>query len=236
VRSAPAPSSISPELPFKYVGGDPSLDLVNTVDWTSRGLEQDRIPDYDRLTRWAEGAGVITASVGERLRRAAAARPREAEVAHAAGARLRWVLQRLFTAVAARDPSGAALEDFNDLLAEALRRLRLAPSSENRRQLAWTWRGMGEDLESLLWPVIWSAASLLASDEVVQVHVCAGPDCGWLYVDRSRNRLRRWCEMETCGTREKSRRRHRRRTESRGRRVPAPAARVRGTPAKGVRK
>ena len=27
------------------------------------------------------------------------------------------------------------------------------------------------------------------------------------YVDRSRNGLRRWCQMRTCGTREKSRRR-----------------------------
>ncbi|MEO8561896.1 MAG: CGNR zinc finger domain-containing protein [bacterium] len=34
-----------------------------------------------------------------------------------------------------------------------------------------------------------------------------GADCGWLYVDRSRNGLRRWCQMEVCGTREKSRKR-----------------------------
>ncbi len=34
-----------------------------------------------------------------------------------------------------------------------------------------------------------------------------GDDCGWMYVDRSRNGLRRWCQMRTCGTREKSRRR-----------------------------
>jgi predicted RNA-binding Zn ribbon-like protein len=31
-----------------------------------------------------------------------------------------------------------------------------------------------------------------------------------MYVDRSRNGLRRWCQMETCGTREKSRRRYQR--------------------------
>ncbi|HEV2853834.1 MAG TPA: CGNR zinc finger domain-containing protein [Thermoanaerobaculia bacterium] len=36
------------------------------------------------------------------------------------------------------------------------------------------------------------------------------PDCGWMYVDCSRNGLRRWCEMETCGTLEKSRRRRER--------------------------
>jgi predicted RNA-binding Zn ribbon-like protein len=211
MRTAPTPLSLNPELPLKYVGGDPGIDLVNTVDWVADGLAHDRIPDYDRLTRWAEGAGVITAAVGGRLRRLAETRPREAASAVAAAGWLRWVLQRLFTAVAAGRPAGSALDELNELLAEALPRLQLAsPSSASRRRLALTWRGMANDLQSPLWPVIWSAAQLLASDEAARIHVCAAPDCGWLYVDRSRNRLRRWCQMETCGTREKSRRRYRR--------------------------
>jgi predicted RNA-binding Zn ribbon-like protein len=209
------PLSISPELPLKYVGGDPSVDLVNTVDWVGDDLDHDRIPDYDRLTRWAEGAGVITATSGQRLRRAAAARPREAAATIAAAGWLRWVLQRLFTGVATGEPPGTALDEFNELLADALPRMRLtSPSSASRRQLTLTWQGLGDDLASPLWPVVWSAAQLLASDEASHIHVCAAPDCGWIYVDRSRNRLRRWCQMETCGTREKSRRRYRRATQS----------------------
>ncbi len=39
---------------------------------------------------------------------------------------------------------------------------------------------------------------------------CENPRCGWLFVDRSRNRSRRWCEMATCGNRAKARRRARR--------------------------
>ena len=210
-RTVPTPHSISPELPLKYVGGDPSIDLVNTVDWVGDELDHDRIPDYDRLARWAEGPGVITASVGERLRRAAAARPRDAAAAVAAAGRLRWVLQRLFTAVATGRADGTALGEFNDLLADALPRMRLtSSSSSSRRQLTLTWDGLGDDLASPLWPVVWSAAQLLASEEASRIHVCAAPDCGWMYVDRSRNRLRRWCQMETCGTRAKSRRRYRR--------------------------
>jgi predicted RNA-binding Zn ribbon-like protein len=207
---APAPLSSAADLPFKHIGGDPSLDLVNTVDWTSRGLELERITDYDRLTRWAEGAGVIGRSVAERLRRSAATRPREAAAAVAAAVWLRWVLQRVFAAVASSKAPGRALDEFNELLADALPRMRLTPSSTSSRgALTLTWDGMGESLASPLWPVIWSAAQLIASDEVSRIHMCAGPDCGWLYVDRSRNKLRRWCEMETCGTREKSRRRYR---------------------------
>ena len=215
MRTAPRPLSLSPELPLKYVGGDPGVDLVNTVDWGADDLSNDRIPSYDRLTRWAEGAGVISAAVGERLRRRAAARSREAVAAVATAGWIRWVLQRLFTAVATGQPPGSALDEFNELLADALPRLHLASAPSARRHaLAMTWRDMGDDLQSPLWPVIWSAAQLLASDEAAQIRVCAAPDCGWVYVDRSRNRLRRWCQMETCGTREKSRRRYRRAKEN----------------------
>jgi predicted RNA-binding Zn ribbon-like protein len=35
-----------------------------------------------------------------------------------------------------------------------------------------------------------------------------------MYVDRSRNGLRRWCQMEVCGTKEKSRQRALRRAEA----------------------
>ena len=112
-------------------------------------------------------------------------------------------------------------DEFNDFLTGALRRLGLAHSGG---RVVWRWRGMREELDSVLWPVVWSAAELLRSDEVSRLRTCAGADCGWMYVDRSRNGLRRWCEMETCGTREKSRRRSARRRPS-----PVTSRRPRGT-------
>jgi predicted RNA-binding Zn ribbon-like protein len=208
MSSVPVPRSASRELPLKYVGGDPSIDLVNTVDWLHDGLDHDRIPDHNRLVEWGEGAGVIAPAIGDRLRRAAASQPRQAASAVAAAASLRWLLQRLFTDLASGTPSSAALDEFNELLAGRLGRMRIA--AVPRRGLAISWEGMGEDLQSLLWPVIWSAAQLLTSDEAGNIHICAAPDCGWMYVDRSRNGMRRWCQMETCGTRAKSRRRARR--------------------------
>ena len=61
--------------PFKYVGGDPSLDLVNTADWTLGGPEQDRLVDYLRLLGWAEGAGVLSGRAGQQLKRLAGGGP-----------------------------------------------------------------------------------------------------------------------------------------------------------------
>lgn len=38
-----------------------------------------------------------------------------------------------------------------------------------------------------------------------RLKVCAAPDCRYAYVDTSRNRSRRWCEMAYCGNRAKNR-------------------------------
>jgi predicted RNA-binding Zn ribbon-like protein len=193
------------QLPFKYVGGDPAIDLVNTIDWTSRGPESERLSDYERIARWAEGADVIPPRLGASLRRRAQAQPREAEAAHRAVLRARQVLQRLFSEIAKGETSSGAVEDFNRLLGPAVDHLRVVGSGKSRLQLGWD--DQDRPLTSLLWPVLWSAAKLVTSDEASRIRICGSRDCGWMFVDRSRNGLRRWCQMEVCGTMEKTRRR-----------------------------
>jgi predicted RNA-binding Zn ribbon-like protein len=207
---------VTTEFPFQYIGGDPAIDFVNTVDWTSRGPEQERLTDFDGVIRWAEGAGVVSAKAARGLRARAVAKPREAEVAHRNALRVRGVLERLFRAVAGGEPAGDSLEEFNRELVRALERMRVAPAAGKRPDgpgLQLGWVDGGDSLDSVIWPVIWSAASLIVSQEASRIRICGGPDCGWMYVDRSRNKLRRWCQMETCGTREKSRRRYARTKE-----------------------
>lgn len=36
-----------------------------------------------------------------------------------------------------------------------------------------------------------------------RLKLCPGPDCGRAFVDHSRNRSRRWCEMRSCGNQAK---------------------------------
>jgi predicted RNA-binding Zn ribbon-like protein len=213
--------SESPELDFQYIGGDPALDFINTADWTERGPEKDRVTDFDRFTRWAEGAGILTPQNGNSLRSAARARPREAEAALRKALQARGVLQRLFSAIAKGEKPDDSLEAFNRMLSVALEHMRVVSGKEKRSRqelLRLTWPELGENPESVIWPILWSAASLLVSPEAGMIRTCCGENCGWMYVDRSRNRFRRWCQMSTCGTREKSRRRYERaRTATRAR-------------------
>lgn len=46
---------------------------------------------------------------------------------------------------------------------------------------------------------------LLANEDLSRLRVCAAKDCGWLFLDRSKNGKRRWCDMADCGNREKQR-------------------------------
>jgi predicted RNA-binding Zn ribbon-like protein len=199
----------TPTLEFRYVGGDACVDFVNTVDWTSRGLVDERLSSYERLTEWARGAELLTAGAATAFRAAAAARPRDAAAALRAAHELREALQRVLASAATGDRRFTGAEEFNARLAEVLEHLKVAPSGagEDEAPARWGWRGWEGRLDSVLWPVAWRAALLLTGPDGARLRVCAGPDCGWMFVDRSRNGLRRWCEMETCGTRAKSRRR-----------------------------
>jgi hypothetical protein len=37
-----------------------------------------------------------------------------------------------------------------------------------------------------------------------RLKACPGPDCGWVFIDGSRNASRRWCQMSECGNRAKA--------------------------------
>ncbi|MBI4413448.1 MAG: CGNR zinc finger domain-containing protein, partial [candidate division NC10 bacterium] len=81
---------------------------------------------------------------------------------------------------------------------------------------AWRWTGDGQRLDRMLWAVTRSAADLLTSGELAAVRECEAETCAWLFMDRSRNRSRRWCDMKACGNRAKARRHYERKKAGHG--------------------
>lgn len=56
-----------------------------------------------------------------------------------------------------------------------------------------------------------SALAILSDvREMGRLKMCPGHDCGWLFVDETRNARRKWCTMETCGNRAKAARHYQR--------------------------
>lgn len=66
----------------------------------------------------------------------------------------------------------------------------------------------------MLWPVVASAAELLVSvEQLPLLRICGlheSGECGWLFLDETRNHTRRWCSMKDCGNRAKARRHYHR--------------------------
>lgn len=176
------------------------------VDFTrTRSTGRDRLPDYAALLAWAERAEVLARASAARLGKVAAAHPRRAERVHAEALGLRDAVYRILSA--ASDGRPAPDEDLA-VLNSALRRgavHRLLTKGEDGYEWRFE-RPSEDDLAAPLWAVAHSAAELLTSDWLERVGVCAADTCRWLFIDESRNRSRRWCDMSDCGTREKVRR------------------------------
>jgi predicted RNA-binding Zn ribbon-like protein len=184
------------------------LDFSNTLEWHASDHPQESLTSYADLVNWSLKAGVVTNSEARLLLREARRRPAEASAALERAIFLREAIYRIFSSVAAkRRPKKADLDTLNDALSEALARARVVQTGEG---FVWDWAGRGSALEGILWPVVRSAAELLTSGDLGRVRECAGVGCGWLFVDVSRNRLRRWCDMKSCGNRAKARRHYER--------------------------
>jgi predicted RNA-binding Zn ribbon-like protein len=194
---------------FKLLGGRLCLDFANTADWHARVEVVELLVDYDRLLDWGHQVGTLTHEQAETLRGVAGDRPTEAAVVLDRAIVVREAIYQLFSAFAAGQPlPEAALATFNAALTEALGHLQVGA---DRDGLTWTWIGADDALDRPLWSVVRSAADLLTSPERALVRECAGPDCGWLFLDTSRNRSRRWCDSRSCGNRQRVRRHYQRR-------------------------
>ena len=197
------------QTPFDFTGGDPCLDFANTVDDRTTGRPRELLTDYGRLLAWGTEAGVITGKTAAHLRHLASEAPGSARAALRHATELRDAIYDVFAAVAQRrtipDPALASLNEFVR---------RAAPHSQlvhaNRRFTS-EWRDPEHHLDAMLWPVSRAAANLLVGGDIARVRQCASESCSWLFLDRSKNSSRRWCDMNGCGNRDKARRYYKRR-------------------------
>ncbi|ONI67188.1 hypothetical protein BWI15_28925 [Kribbella sp. ALI-6-A] len=51
---------------------------------------------------------------------------------------------------------------------------------------------------------------LLEDEDLGRLRQCQDDDCGWLFLDRSKNGSRRWCSSADCGNRARAKRHYRR--------------------------
>jgi len=192
-------------------GNAPCLDFVNTVHSRVEAGAHDYLGTYADLVDWARGGDLLEPQEARRLLSAARSRTRAALKALGQAISLRETLYRLFVSVVHGDALPARdLDEVNRWLGRALSRRRLVGGKEGP---LWGWDPDPEALERPLWPIVQSAAELLVDGDQTRLDECPPPEgCGWLFLDRSKNGTRRWCNMRTCGNLAKARRHYRRRS------------------------
>ncbi|MCY1664005.1 CGNR zinc finger domain-containing protein [Rhizobium sp. SL86] len=170
--------------PHRFAGGALALDVANSVILRFDAARSiDRFADPAQLSAFPQAAAAFSA---ERALFGALTPVKPQN--HAAFLGLREAIDRHFRAAAEGMPSDPLLAD---LLQAAALLLRQSP-----------------DPHSLEAQTVHSALRLIALPEPERLKICG--HCGWLFLDRSKNKSRFWCDMAVCGNRAKAARHYRR--------------------------
>lgn len=185
----------------RFSGGALALDAANTVVLRGDAARTfDRFDDPAEIARFAEAASTFRAKElgGRALAAADPCRIAPTVIV------IRETTDRLFRGAASQGSvETAALPDFLEACAAGLRGQApfvVAPGKpfgDPQTPIA---------LEAAL---ALSALSLMSHDNLRRLRICR--NCNWLFLDRSRNGSRLWCDMAVCGNRQKAKRHYTRR-------------------------
>lgn len=173
----------------RFAGGALALDVANSVILRAETEKSvDRFAASEQIDSFCEAAILLS---GERDVFPALLPPTSANRQSLID--LREATDRYFRTLIADglDDDGALA----DLLTASANALRNAPNKHS--------------LES---STARSVLGLLAGPDRERIRICG--NCGWLFLDRSKNRSRIWCDMAVCGNRQKAAKHYRRKKET----------------------
>ncbi|RYY54813.1 MAG: hypothetical protein EOO09_12845 [Chitinophagaceae bacterium] len=191
-------------------GGAACLDLVNSGIETLPEVTVERLHTYEDILVLIHRLGLLPRTTITRLRRLAAENPVQARTAlkdiHAA----RKVMHAVFGAIATnsvRSLDAAMLEKFNNQTHHASG-FRVFVRDKDVLLNRWDENRAGLQLAVY---VFWqSARDTLTEVDPAYIRKCAG--CEWLFADSSKSHRRKWCNMQSCGSVQKSKRYYRKKT------------------------
>jgi predicted RNA-binding Zn ribbon-like protein len=182
------------------------LAFANTLHWHASEHPRETLHRYADVLAWASAQQLLAPGQAGSLARRARREPQEADAVYRRATALREAIYRIFVSLCA----GATLarhdvERLNLELHRALPHYRVEFAGARAR---WTLAADSTPLDLPLWPIVQSAAELLLAEDLrSRIGQCADTEgCGWLFLDVSKNRSRRWCSIQECGNRAKQRR------------------------------
>lgn len=191
-------------------GGCICFDFINTVHSRTEESVYDYLVEYQDLLDWCRRMELLPKEHIQRLEEYVKNKPAEGEEALQEIKAYREMLYSFFSAVAEETTvEDSDLVKFNTLIAEALSRIRF---TMNGKKPVPGWEEKEINLYEPLWRVGKSAYEILTEQPVERIKECEA--CGWVFLDKSKNRSRRWCNMQTCGSAHKARKYYHRKKKS----------------------
>jgi predicted RNA-binding Zn ribbon-like protein len=194
---------------LQFVGGTVALDFANTVCYRQDPARRfDKISDAVDLLAFARAARSF--SDAGRFGAAELTAP-QSSIALALCRELREAADALFRPIAiGKTAESAAFATLLRLCAPLLPGHRIVVGEDGIEIV-------GGSHTSFALVLLHSALRLVYSPELSRLKAC--PNCNWLFIDRSKNGSRVWCDMLTCGNRAKAHRHQQRSRSTRPRRT-----------------
>jgi predicted RNA-binding Zn ribbon-like protein len=188
---------------FQLVAGNLALDFANTLDYR---YDPDRLidllPNYERFLAFCRQSGVITGAQMRKLLDGLS--ESDSQRVFEEVIEFREALYFLIlSAVQDRRPDESHLRALNRILAGARA---LDEVVWHKRRFDRRSRDITERPDGPLRQIVDAAVGLITSSDIDHVRECGEKTCRWLFLDRSRNHTRRWCDMQLCGNRSKAKR------------------------------
>lgn len=194
---------------WDFDAGHLVLDFVNTLEWRNSNDPHESFSSFEDFIEWAHQGGVLSKSDIETIaqEQKVASDGIKSSLTHVL--ELRERLYRIFSSASAGlSPTIEDLENLNKAISTSRSQTKLKWGGD---KFAWGWQSENNLVERLLWLITQDAVELLTSDLFSRVGECADDrGCGFLFVDTSKNRSRKWCSMDACGNRAKARKHYQR--------------------------
>jgi predicted RNA-binding Zn ribbon-like protein len=183
-------------------GGCHCFNFINTVN--SRKEEEifDYLQTYDDLLEWSDRVKLLPRERLKQLNEFAKKNTKSAEKKLKEIKSKRELLYHIFSLIIHNkivDESSA--KDFNDVLSDSLSNLVF---KFNKGKLDLGWNEKEVNMTEPLWVVMKDAFDIFTSLSLSRFKECDA--CGWIFLDKSKNNSRVWCNMQTCGSIDKAKR------------------------------
>jgi len=204
--------SVNKPMKWKFIAGDISLNFTNSVggrilnngDPIKYKIIADKLESYTDLIEWGKEIGILNKSDFVAFEPLNLRDDKSSTNIFKRAISLREAIYKIMICIISNlEPRQEDIDLLNSECVNARENQKLIFESN---QIIWDIQKETTKPDFILWQLALSAAELLTGGRINRIKNCPGENCGWLFIDKSKNGSRQWCDMKDCGNLAKVRR------------------------------